>query len=165
MEAPSCSLCSRLLRKTDERRVLHSSVFGLCSTRPQQKYFQAALRSFSLLTLTPVQHRSVEKLLRLRENLHKEEKDLRIKLERMGERKCLSIGSSQVSGENSDRGGKLITQKYFSLVFTLNCTCLVTALQLTPMKATSTGSSMKTPSPKHRRIHTNTKKMVLQLCL
>ena len=113
---PSCCLCSRLLRRVNERRVLRSPSTSHIWTVLNQvtaEMFPGSVGSVELLfpskaylCKTPCVS-SMERLLRLRQNLHKEEQGLRAKLVRVGEAKRLLAFESEHG--SAVRGGKLIT--------------------------------------------------------
>ena len=111
---PSCCLCSRLLRRVNERRVLHSpstshiwTVLNQVTAEMFPGSVELLFPSKAYLCKTPCVS-SMERLLRLRQNLHKEEQGLRARLVRVGEAKGLLAFESEHG--SAVRGGKLITQ-------------------------------------------------------
>jgi len=154
--SPSCCLCARLLHKAGERRVLRSPATSHISNAI--KHVAAELFPGSVDVLFPsnaylckVCVRSVEKLLRLRENLKKEEQDFRARLTSVGEKKGLSA-SSHFQPDEGQSSGKLPELLLVTARFHVrNSTFVGTAsVQLTPRKATAS-TGVETPSPKRRR--------------
>ena len=118
--APSCSLCCQDLRNPRERRVLHNP-----ATAPVWSVVSAVATELfpgGVETIFPCKAylcklcvRTVEKLIRLRESVCKEENELKGKVSRAGEAKGLCHGED--SDRNLEDAGETLLVYVFIVVW------------------------------------------------
>jgi len=108
MAVPCCSLCCRLLPGAGERRVLHSastvpvwSVLCRTATELFPGNVETVFPCKSYLCKPCV--RGVEKLIKLKEDVLREEQQLREKVTRAGEGKALTVTTRR---QDSDEGAE-----------------------------------------------------------